>query len=105
MDGIKSDIENSRNAVQEYNEYLQYLAEKYDVNFNEIDDYLFTVFHIKLIYNITCRGDVHHLETFRQFISTIGVQLFATEVINVYVHIPSFATVEHFRKEQNIASH
>lgn len=41
MDGIKSDIEKSRNAVQEYNEYLEYLAEKYDVNFNEIDDYIF----------------------------------------------------------------
>lgn len=41
MDGIKSDIEKSRNAVQEYNEYLEYLGEKYDVNFDEIDDCIF----------------------------------------------------------------
>lgn len=40
MDGIKSDIEKSRNAVQEYYEYLEYLAEIYDVNFDEIDDYV-----------------------------------------------------------------
>lgn len=59
----------------------------------------------KTIIRLIPLHNVHHLETFRQFISTIGVQLFTTEAINVYVHIPSFATVEHFRKEQNIASH
>lgn len=37
MEGIKSDIDMSRKAVEEYNMYLEYLARKYDVDINEED--------------------------------------------------------------------
>lgn len=41
MDGIRSDVEQYRKAVEEYNKYFEYLAEKYDVDFNKIGEYTF----------------------------------------------------------------
>lgn len=35
MEGIKSDIDNAHKAVEEYNQYLEYLARKYDLDINE----------------------------------------------------------------------
>ena len=40
MEGIKSDIDRSRKAVEEYNLHLEYLARKYDVDIKE-EGYIF----------------------------------------------------------------
>lgn len=41
MDGIRSDVELYRKSVEEYCKYFEYLAEKYDMDFNKIDEYTF----------------------------------------------------------------
>jgi hypothetical protein len=41
MDGIGYDVEQFNKAVEEYNQYFEYLAEKYGMDFNKVDDYGF----------------------------------------------------------------
>jgi hypothetical protein len=43
MEGIKSDVQEFRIAADEYNKYLEYLAEKYDIDFNDIGNCRFII--------------------------------------------------------------
>jgi hypothetical protein len=43
MDGIFSDIEKADKAAEEYNEYLDYLCKKYDLDTNKMGKYRFII--------------------------------------------------------------